>query len=213
MIPEQQQIMIYEGRLEVSRDVLIKFLDDELEPTDSFDQLYGAGHAPFPLMDIHRHLQKHGEKSKSVSEVEALINPVIGAPGPGRFYMHTYWHDDTHIIMAWNYLIGFAGFYVGRIELLRSKDRKAKYTDIVIINDWPAMRPYYEWVARRLKLRFKERHKGGPKETPLDKKFQIITGWKRVEGKQLKEVYVHSQGISITTFRNWEHDLKERGYL
>jgi hypothetical protein len=211
MFPPQPPITIYEGRLEVKRDALIKFLDDELEHTDSFDQLYGAGHAPFPLMDINRHLQKHGEKAKSMVEIEAMINSVIGEPGPGRYYMHTFWHDDTHIMLAWTHLIGYAGFYVGTIELLRSKN--AKYTDIVISNHWAAMRPYYEWVAKRLKLRFKERHKGGPKETPIDWKLQIVAGWKRVEGKQPKEVYVRSVGISMPTFRRWERELKEKGIL
>lgn len=207
------QTIIYEGRLEVSRDALIKFLDYELEKADSLDQLLGVGYAPFPLLPIERFNQKYGEKAATPREIEEIINPIIGEPDSGRIYIQRYWHENIQIMLGWNYVIGFAGFYVGRIELDQPKLTKHQYTDVVIVNNWPAMRPYYEWVTKRLRMRFKERRKGGPKATPIAKRLEIVLGWKKVEGKQLKEIYCSNNSISISTLRNWERELKEKGYL
>jgi len=208
-----EQTIIYEGRLEVSRVALINYLDYELGRGESLDQLLGVGYAPFPLLPIERFIQKYGEKTATISEIEEIINPVIGEPDSGRIYMHTYWHENTQITLGWNYVIGFAGFYVGRIGLDQPKLRRDQYTDVVIVNDWSAMRPYYEWVVKKLRMRFKERRKGGPKATPIAKKLQIVSGWKKVEGVQPKEVYCSNNAISISTLRNWERELKEKGFL
>ncbi len=56
-----------------------------------------------------------------------------------------------------------------------------------------------------------KRRRGGPLGTPEEKKLEIVREWHEVQGDTSQEIFCNSRGISSSTLRRWEKELKAQG--
>lgn len=203
--------IVYEARLEVCQTCLIRYIDyylKRIDLTSPSDNQWPAG------LFSSIYCQKHGEELASFEEVDKEMNwgakqhkdndPII--------YMHRFWDGDTQYTLCWTWAYGLRQFNGGRI-VLQTKGNSDKVTGVMIISEWTPMLPYWEWVKRKLRENFKERHKGGPKSTPIKRKLEIVMEWHKVMGTQMKDNFCGNHGISVSGLRKWERELKELGLI
>ncbi|MEK6753464.1 MAG: hypothetical protein AABZ00_14500 [Chloroflexota bacterium] len=209
-----QQVIIYDGRLRASKEELIVFLDNKVNEVrlPSPQELNRDDYFPPDThLLIDHFIQKHSEEIATQEQIENTINSVMGKPHPGKVFLHTHWYGDIQITWGWMYLQeegGLVEFNDGQIELYPSKKSKKPFTNVIIKSELPERRSYWEWMVKRLKNRFKELRKGGPKATPRNEKIRIVREWREKQGKILKENFCSNHAISISTLRNWEKELK-----
>lgn len=135
---------------------------------------------------------------------------VLGVPA-----LTSLWDGDTWIALA----VTNSGGTWGRGEHLAARlDLKpvGKRTDRIdarLVCEWEPFLPAADALAYELQLRFKQLRKGGPRKTPRKKRLAIVTGFRELEGDKFLEVYCEENGIHQSTFREWEKELIEEGYL
>lgn len=166
-----KQILIYKGRLKIKKAGLIRLLDD-------FDFTQAPIPAGIPI-DHFSHKFEDGNQDGTF--------PRFGFEGDtNTTKTYTFWHDDTQYTRGENIAFGLIQFNVGHVELNTPAQDGDRFTDVSIVSEWPPLRPYYDEIAEKLQILFKERCKEFP----------------------------HSQDYLLETIQNlYQHGKLLRGYL
>jgi len=75
------------------------------------------------------------------------------------------------------------------------------------MNHWKKLRGILDRRRREKSKR------GGPIATPEDQKLEIVRGWLEVKGKMRQEDYAATRGVSVSTLRRWERELRQQKKL
>jgi hypothetical protein len=205
-------IEIYDGRLDATEAEIVAYLESDLGKPDL--RLPDLGRAPDPgFFEYSFTFAKAADLTgKAAVEMRQELQEALAKKELGILYLQRFWEGAKWIHLGAYHEstgpFGYREFYSGHLELSRTYTKKDKPTNVAIVSGWPTLRPYWQWVADCLRRRFKEKRKGGPRETLIDKQKRVVLGWRAVIGDMTQAAYCAKQGIDPRTLQNWENKLE-----
>ncbi len=207
-----KQIEIFRKRLDATETQIANYLDQDLHRI-GFNKDGQIDNQPDLGLFKSEIVYLRGAKPVDLLKIESPKESIV--------YLWTFWEKNRRttlgVIYSGNGPFARLEFCSGYIEINRVHIKNDKPTEVIVISDWPTLRSYWEWVAKRLANTFQERRKGGPRETPLQKRIAVVLGWRNVIGKMHQDYYCNHnpQGVVISTrmLQKWEKDLEARGII